>query len=142
MFILLFKSIRLSIATIVPNMIAAGLILGLMGWFAIPLDIMTITIAAISIGIGVDNSIHYVHRFRTEFEKDQDYWAAIKRCHGSIGYALYYTTVTVVLGFSILSLSNFIPTIYFGLLSGLAMITALVANLMLLPVLIARYKLA
>ncbi|MCZ6796602.1 MAG: MMPL family transporter [Gammaproteobacteria bacterium] len=142
MFILLFKALRLSIAAIVPNMIAAGLILGLMGWFGIPLDIMTITIAAISIGIGVDNSIHYVHRFRTEFGKDQDYWAAIKRCHGSIGYALYYTTVTVVLGFSILSLSNFIPTIYFGLLSGLAMITALVANLMLLPVLIARYKLA
>ncbi|MFA9419009.1 MAG: RND family transporter [Gammaproteobacteria bacterium] len=142
MFILLFRAIRLSIATIVPNMIAAGLILGLMGWFGIPLDIMTITIAAISIGIGVDDSIHYVHRFRTEFEKDQDYWAAIKRCHSSIGYALYYTTVTVVLGFSILALSNFIPTIYFGLLSGLAMITALVANLMLLPVLIARFKLA
>ena len=142
MFILLFRAIRLSIATIVPNMIAAGLILGLMGWFGIPLDIMTITIAAISIGIGVDDSIHYVHRFRTEFEKDQDYWAAIKRCHSSIGYALYYTTVTVVLGFSILALSNFIPTIYFGLLSGLAMITALVANLMLLPVLITRFKLA
>jgi len=141
MFILLFKAIRLSIATIVPNMIAAGLILGLMGWFGIPLDIMTITIAAISIGIGVDDSIHYVHRFRIEFEKDQDYWAAIKRCHSSIGYALYYTTVTVVLGFSILALSNFIPTIYFGLLSGLAMTTALVANLMLLPLLIVRFKL-
>ncbi len=142
MFILLFRAISLSIATIVPSMIAAGLILGLMGWLGIPLDIMTITIAAISIGIGVDNSIHYVHRFRSEFGKDQDYWAAIKRCHSSIGYALYYTTVTVVLGFSILVLSNFIPTIYFGLLSGLAMITALVANLMLLPVLIARFKLA
>jgi hypothetical protein len=142
MFILLFRAIRLSIVAIIPNMIAAGLILGLMGWFGIPLDIMTITIAAISIGIGVDDSIHYVHRFRSEFKKDQDYWAAIKRCHSSIGYALYYTTVTVVLGFSILALSNFIPTIYFGLLSGLAMITALVANLMLLPVLIARFKLA
>ena len=142
MFILLFKDIRLSIATIIPNMIAAGLILGLMGWFGIPLDIMTITIAAISIGIGVDDSIHYVYRFRIEFEKDQDYWAAIRRCHNSIGYALYYTTVTVVLGFSILALSNFMPTIYFGLLTGLAMITALVANLMLLPVLIARFRLA
>jgi predicted RND superfamily exporter protein len=142
MFILLFRAIRLSIATLVPNMIAAGLILGLMGWFGIPLDIMTITIAAISIGIGVDDSIHYVHRFRIEYEKDQNYWAAIKRCHSSIGYALYYTTVTVVLGFSILVLSNFIPTIYFGLLSGLAMTTALVANLMLLPVLIVKFKLA
>ncbi len=141
MFMILFKAIKLSIATIIPNMVAAGLILGLMGWIGIPLDIMTITIAAISIGIGVDDSIHYVHRFREEFAIDGDYWAAIKRCHSSIGHALYYTTVTVVLGFSILVLSNFIPTIYFGLLSGLAMTTALLANLMLLPVLIAKFKL-
>lgn len=141
MFILLFKAVKLSIVTIIPNMVAAGLILGLMGWVGIPLDIMTITIAAISIGIGVDDSIHYVHRFREEFAIDGDYWAAIKRSHSSIGHALYYTTVTVVLGFSILSLSNFIPTIYFGLLSGLAMTTALLANLMLLPVLIAKFKL-
>jgi len=141
MFIILFKAIKLSIATIIPNMVAAGLILGLMGWVGIPLDIMTITIAAISIGIGVDDSIHYVHRFREEFAIDGDYWAAIKRSHSSIGHALYYTTVTVVLGFSILALSNFIPTIYFGLLSGLAMTTALLANLMLLPVLIARFEL-
>lgn len=141
MFILLFRAVKLSVVTIVPNMIAAGLILGLMGWVGIPLDIMTITIAAISIGIGVDDSIHYVHRFREEFAIDGDYWAAIKRSHSSIGHALYYTTVTVVLGFSILALSNFIPTIYFGLLSGLAMTTALLANLMLLPVLIVRFKL-
>jgi len=141
MFIILFRAIKLSIATIVPNMVAAGLILGMMGWIGIPLDIMTITIAAISIGIGVDDSIHYVHRFRQEFAIDGDYWAAIKRSHSSIGHALYYTTVTVVLGFSILALSNFIPTIYFGLLSGLAMTTALLANLMLLPVLIARFEL-
>ncbi|MFV2031594.1 MAG: RND family transporter [Gammaproteobacteria bacterium] len=141
MFIFLFKAVPMSVAAIVPNIIAAGLILGLMGWIGIPLDIMTITIAAISIGIGVDNSIHYIHRFRSEFALDQDYWSAIKRCHNSIARALYYTTITVVLGFSILSLSNFIPTIYFGLLSGLAMVTALIANLMLLPVLIARFEL-
>lgn len=141
MFAILFRAVRLSIATIVPNMIAAGLILGLMGWVGIPLDIMTITISAISIGIGVDDSIHYVHRFREEYAIDEDYWAAIKRTHNSIGHALYYTTVTVVLGFSILALSNFIPTIYFGLLSGLAMTTALIANLMLLPVLIVKFKL-
>ncbi len=142
MFTILFRAVRLSIATIVPNMVAAGLILGLMGWIGIPLDIMTITISAISIGIGVDDSIHYVHRFREEYAIDQDYWAAVKRSHNSIGHALYYTTVTVVLGFSILALSNFIPTIYFGLLSGLAMTTALIANLMLLPILIVKFKLA
>ncbi len=142
MFIGLFRAIKISIAAIIPNMIAAGLVLGLMGWIGIPLDIMTITIAAISIGIGVDNSIHYIYRFRTEYAEDQNFWAAIRRCHNSIARALYYTTVTVVLGFSILSLSNFIPTIYFGLLSGLAMMTALIANLMLLPVLIVRFKLS
>jgi len=142
MFIALFRAFRLSLAAIVPNIISAGLILGLMGWLGIPLDIMTITIAAINIGIGVDDSIHYIHRFREEFAVDGSYWGAIRRCHDSIARAMYYTSVTVVLGFSILALSNFIPTIYFGVLSGLAMITALIANLMLLPVLLARFRLS
>jgi hypothetical protein len=142
MFVVLFGAVRLALAAIIPNIIAAGLILGLMGWLGIPLDIMTITIAAIAIGIGVDDSIHYVHRFRSEFQHDRNYWAAIKRCHNSIARAMYYTSVTVVLGFSILVLSNFIPTIYFGLLSGLAMITALLANLVLLPILIASFRLS
>ena len=142
MFIALFRAVRLSLAAIVPNIIAAGLILGLMGWIGIPLDIMTITIAAINIGIGVDDSIHYVHRFREEFLEDGSHWDAIKRCHSSIAHAMYYTSVTVVLGFSILALSNFIPTIYFGILCGLAMIAALIANLMLLPILLARFRLS
>ncbi len=142
MFIALFRAVRLSFAALIPNIISAGLILGLMGWIGIPLDIMTITIAAINIGIGVDDSIHYIHRFRSEFIQDRNYWAAIGRCHDSIARAMYYTSVTVVLGFSILSLSNFIPTIYFGVLCGLAMITALIANLMLLPILIARFRLS
>jgi predicted RND superfamily exporter protein len=142
MFIVLFRALRLSLAAIVPNIISAGLILGLMGWIGIPLDIMTITIAAINIGIGVDDSIHYIHRFRGEFLQDGNFWMAIRRCHDSIARAMYYTSVTVVLGFSILALSNFIPTIYFGVLSGLAMITALIANLMLLPILIARFRLS
>jgi predicted RND superfamily exporter protein len=142
MFMVLFRSVRLALAAIIPNIIAAGLILGLMGWIGIPLDIMTITIAAIAIGIGVDDSIHYVHRFRGEFLQDRNYWAAIKRCHNSIARAMFYTSVTVVLGFSILVLSNFIPTIHFGLLSGLAMMTALLANLVLLPVLIASFRLS
>jgi hypothetical protein len=112
-------------------------VLGLMGWANIPLDLMTVTIAAITIGIGVDNTIHYIHRYREELEVDGDAWAAVSRCHGSIGRALYYTTVTIVLGFSVLALSAFIPTIYFGLLTGLAMTAALLANLSLLPVLLA-----
>ncbi len=142
MFTALFRSFRMALAAIVPNILSAGLILGLMGWIGIPLDIMTITIAAINIGIGVDDSIHYIHRFREEFQQDGNFWMSIRRCHNSIARAMYYTSVTVVLGFSILALSNFIPTIYFGVLSGLAMITALIANLMLLPVLIARFQLS
>jgi predicted RND superfamily exporter protein len=115
-----------------------GAVLGLMGWARIPLDLMTVTIAAITIGIGVDNTIHYVHRYQEEIKLDGDAWAAIARCHGSIGRALYYTMVTIVLGFSVLALSAFIPTIMFGLLTGLAMTAALVANMTLLPVLLAR----
>ena len=91
-----------------------------MGWLKIPLDLMTITIAAITIGIAVDDTIHYVHRFTREFGEDRDYWAAVSRSHASIGRAMYYTSVTVTLGFSILVLSNFVPTIYFGLLTGFA----------------------
>ena len=118
----------------------SGLILGMMGWLGIPLDIMTITIAAITIGIGVDDTIHYVHRIREEFAIDNNYWTSVRRSHSSVGRAIYYTSVTITLGFSILALSNFIPSIYFGLLTGLAMLVALVANLTLLPLLIVVFK--
>jgi len=140
MFALLFRDIKLAGIAIVPNVFAALLVLSLMGWLSIPLDLMTITIAAISIGIAVDDTIHYVHRFTREFDKDQDYWAAVNRSHGSIGRAMYYTSITVTLGFSILALSDFVPTIHFGLLTGFAMLIALVANLTLLPLLIVRFK--
>jgi len=140
MFGLLFRSVRLAAIGIVPTLVAAALILGMMGWLGIPLDIMTITIAAITIGIGVDDTIHYVHRIREEFALEGDYWAAVRRSHGSVGRAIYYTSVTITLGFSILALSNFIPSIYFGLLTGLAMVVALIANLTLLPLLIVVFK--
>jgi hypothetical protein len=140
MFVLLFRNLRLAVIALVPNLIAAGTVLGLMGWLNIPLDIMTITIAAIVIGIGVDDAIHYVHRYKKEFQLDNDYWAAVRRSHNSIGRAMYYTTVTVTLGFAILVFSSFIPTIYFGLLTGFAMLMALLANLTLLPLLVAWVK--
>jgi hypothetical protein len=140
MLLVLFRSWKLAAIGIVPTMTAATLILGTMGWLGIPLDIMTITIAAITIGIGVDNTIHYIHRVREEFALDGDYWAAVERSHGSVGRAIYYTSITVTLGFSILVLSNFIPTIYFGLLTGMAMLIALIANLTLLPLLIVQFK--
>ena len=140
MFMALFRNVKMAIIAIIPNIVAAGLILGLMGWSGIPLDMMTITIAAISIGIGVDDTIHYVHRFTEEFQKDNNYWEAVNRSHASIGRAMFYTTLTITLGFSILALSNFVPTVYFGFLTGVAMMAALLANLTLLPLLIAQSK--
>ena len=140
MFILQFRSLRLAIISIIPNLVSAGMVLGLMGLLNIPLDIMTITIAAISIGIAVDDTIHYVHRFNEEIAIDGDYLATMKRCHDSVGRAMYYTSVTIIIGFSILSLSNFIPTIYFGLFTGLAMLIAMFANLTLLPLLLLTWK--
>jgi predicted RND superfamily exporter protein len=142
MFIILFRSMKTSVIAIIPNLTSACLVLGLMGWFGIPLDLMTITIAAITVGIGVDDTIHYVHRFEYEFEQDGDYWASVFRCHRSIGRAIYYTSVTIMLGFSILAFSRFIPTIYFGLLTSLAMLISLLANMTLLPLLIVTFRAA
>tara|TARA_B100000035_G_scaffold132964_1_gene113040 strand:+ start:5951 stop:8461 length:2511 start_codon:yes stop_codon:yes gene_type:complete len=140
MFVILFRSFYLAIVAIIPNILPATLVLGFMGLKSIPLDLMTITIAAISVGIAVDNTIHYIIRFKREFAQNGNYSEAIKICHGSIGKAMYYTSSIIVIGFSILSLSNFIPTIYFGLLTGLAMLTALFASLTLLPALLIIFK--
>ena len=140
MFMFLFQSWKVAAIALVPNLLSAGAVLSVMGWAGIPLDMMTITIAAITIGIAVDDTIHYIHRFKEEFETCRNYKQAIKRCHASIGKAVYYTSLTVVVGFSILSLSNFIPTIYFGLLTGLAMLIALVQVLTLLPGLFIVFK--
>ena len=140
MFIVLFRSVKLSLIALVPNLVAVPLVLGLMGGLDIPLDFMTITIAAIAIGIGVDDTIHYVHRFGKEVAVDWDYQAAVSRSHDSIGRAMYYTTVTITIGFSILILSKFVPTIYFGILTAFAMMIALLANFTVLPVLLVRLK--
>jgi predicted RND superfamily exporter protein len=140
MFMFLFQSWKIAVIAIVPNLLSAGVVLSVMGWAGIPLDMMTITIAAITIGIAVDDTIHYIHRFKEEFKEHQNYREAIQRCHASIGKAVYYTSLTIVLGFSILALSNFIPSIYFGLLTGLAMLIALVQVLTLLPGLFIVFK--
>jgi predicted RND superfamily exporter protein len=140
MFALLFKNFKMALIAITANIIPAVIVLGVMGLAGISLDIMTITIAAICVGIAVDDTIHYVHRFTEEFEKDSDYWKSVKRAHNTIGTAIYLTTITITLGFSILALSNFVPTIYFGLLTGLSMVIALIADLTLLPLLIAKFK--
>lgn len=140
MFLFVFKSISLSILALIPNTLPSLFILGIMGLSNIPLDLMTITISAIAIGIGVDNAIHYIHRFKSEFKKDGDYLKTMYRSHASIGLAMFYTSITVTLGFLILALSNFIPSIYFGIFTAIAMLSALLANLTLLPKLILMVK--
>ncbi len=140
MFIILFKNIKLSLIGVVPNFIAAFFILGIIGLLGIPLDMMTITIAAITIGIAVDNSIHYIYRFKEEFNKIKDYNKTLKRCHSTVGVAILNTSITIVFGFSILVLSRFIPTIYFGVFTGLAMLLAMISVLTLLPALILIIK--
>lgn len=140
MFLLLYRSLAVALIALVPNFLAAGAVLGLMGLLGIPLDIMTITIAAIVIGIGVDDTIHYLHRFKIEFATDHNYHLAAQRSHGSIGRAMYYTSIIISVGFSILVLSNFLPTIYFGILTGFAMLFAMVANLTILPLLLIWFE--
>ena len=140
MFIILFRNIKLSLIGVIPNFIAAFFILGIIGLAGIPLDMMTITIAAITIGIAVDNSIHYIYRFKEEFSKIKDYEKTLKICHSTVGVAILNTSITIVFGFSILVLSNFIPTIYFGIFTGIAMLLAMISVLTLLPSLLLIIK--
>ena len=126
--------------TIIPNVFSASVVLGIMGIFAIPLDLMTITIAAISVGIAVDNSIHFVHRFTDEIIVQKDYPSAIDIATRNVGQAMFYTTIVITAGFMIMVFSNFVPTMYFGVLTGIAMVTALIANLIMLPMLIRVFK--
>ncbi len=140
MFLILFRNTALSIIGVVPNFLAAFFILGIIGLLNIPLDMMTITIAAITIGIAVDNSIHYIYRFKEEYKKIKSYDKTLDRCHSTVGIAILNTSITIVFGFSILILSNFIPTIYFGIFTGIAMLLAMISVLTLLPRLLLIYK--
>ncbi len=140
MFLVLFRSVSLAVIGILPNVLGAVVVLGIMGWAKIPLDMMTITIAAITIGIAVDNGIHYIYRFREEYDHTNDYVETLHVCHSNIGRAVFYTAITVIVGFSILVLSSFIPTVYFGVLIASAMFVALLAALTVLPKLILLWK--
>ena len=140
MFLILFRNIKLSLIGVMPNFLAAFFILGIIGLANIPLDMMTITIAAITIGIAVDNSIHYIYRFKEEFSKSKNYINTLKICHSTVGVAILNTSITIVFGFSILVLSNFIPTIYFGVFTGIAMLLAMISVLTLLPSLLLLFK--
>ena len=141
-FLVLFRNLKMAMLALVPNIVVVILVLGIMGGAGIPLDIMTITIAAISFGMANDNTIHFVHRFQNEYNshKTQSYEGAISRYHDTIGRAMFFTSLTIILGFSILAFSNFVPTVYFGILTGLSMLVALIADLALLPILIRLFK--
>tara|TARA_B100000963_G_C22621905_1_gene670374 strand:- start:385 stop:2784 length:2400 start_codon:yes stop_codon:yes gene_type:complete len=140
MFLILFRNLKISLIGVIPNFIAAFSILGLIGILGIPLDMMTITIAAITIGIAVDNSIHYIYRFEEEFRRNENYNQTISICHSTVGVAILNTSITIIFGFSILVLSNFIPTIYFGIFTGIAMLLAMMLVLTLLPCLILYFQ--
>ena len=140
MFIFLFRSFYLAVIGMIPNLLAASVVLGTMGWMKIPLDIMTITVAAISIGMAVDNTIHYIHRFKLEFKKTSNYALSMQNSHRTIGRAMFYTSSTIIIGFLVLVTSNFNPTVYFGLFVSLAMFMALMGALTLLPQLLIILK--
>lgn len=140
MFIVLFRNVKLALISIVPNIFSAAVVLGIMGIFSIPLDLMTITIAAISVGIAVDNSIHFVERYRDEMAALADNASAIDSATNNVGQAMFYTTIVITAGFLIMVFSNFVPTMYFGVLTAIAMVTALIANLVMLPMLVAKFQ--
>ena len=125
MFLILFRSLYLSIIGIIPNLLAASVVLGSMGLFSVPLDIMTITVAAISVGMAVDNTIHYIHRFKKEFSRSNNYQVSMQNSHKTIGRAMFYTSLTIILGFLVFATSNFNPSVYFGFFVSLAMVMAL-----------------
>lgn len=137
-FCVIFRSLKIAAIAIVPNIISAIAILGFMGWLRIPLDFMTMTIAAIAMGIAVDDTIHYTHRYLQEL-KNNSAEKAIERSHHSVGYALIYTSVIIAIGFALLGFSDFVPSVLFGLLTGLAILIALVTDLTLLPVLLHKF---
>jgi hypothetical protein len=140
MFLILFRSFYLSIIGITPNLLAAGVVLGSMGLMSIPLDIMTITVAAISVGMAVDNTIHYIHRFKAEFKKTGQYNLSMVNSHRTIGRAMLYTSLTIIIGFLVFATSNFNPSVYFGFFVSLAMVMALLGALTLLPQLLLYFK--
>ena len=136
MLFILFRSLKTAIAAIIPNLIACFVILGTMGLLSIPLDLMTITIAAITIGIAIDNSIHYIYRYREYLSATGDPDKTLIKCNETVGVAIKNTSYTIIAGFSILVFSNFYPTIYFGIFTALAMLIALWGSLTLLPVIL------
>ena len=139
MLFLIFRSLKIMIIGLIPNIFVASSVMGLLGLLNIPLDIMTITVAAISVGMAVDNTIHYIYRYKKELKKNSSD-NALKNAHSTTGRAIFYTASTIAAGFCILSLSNFFPTVLFGVFTSIAMILAFISSLTLLPNLLVKYR--
>jgi predicted RND superfamily exporter protein len=140
MLLLIFKSLKVMVIGLIPNIFVASSVMGLLGLLKIPLDIMTITVAAISVGMAVDNTIHYIYRYKKELKKTDSVEKALENAHTTTGRAIFYTATTIAAGFCILSLSNFFPTVLFGLFTSLAMVLAFITSLTVLPNLLVKYK--
>ena len=140
MLLIIFKSFKVMVIGLIPNIFVASSVMGLLGLLKIPLDIMTITVAAISVGMAVDNTIHYIYRYKKELKKTNSVEHALENAHTTTGRAIFYTATTIAAGFCILSLSNFFPTVLFGLFTSLAMVLAFVTSLTVLPNLLVKYK--
>ena len=140
MLLLIFKSFKVMVIGLIPNIFVASSVMGLLGLLKIPLDIMTITVAAISVGMAVDNTIHYIYRYKKELKKTNSVEKALENAHTTTGRAIFYTATTIAAGFCILSLSNFFPTVLFGLFTSLAMVLAFITSLTVLPNLLVKHK--
>ena len=140
MLLLIFKSLKVMIIGLIPNIFVASSVMGLLGLFRIPLDIMTITVAAISVGMAVDNTIHYIYRYKKELKNTNSIDLALNNAHSTTGRAIFYTATTIASGFCILILSNFFPTTLFGVFTAIAMIIAFIISLTLLPNLLVKFK--
>ena len=140
MLLILFRSIKITLIALAPNLITAGSVMGMLGILGIPLDMMTITVAAISVGMAVDNTIHYIYRYKKEIKITNSIEMALQNAHTTTGRAIFYTAATIATGFSILSLSNFFPTQLFGIFTALAMLIAFISSLSLLPNLLVKFK--
>ncbi|HXX93837.1 MAG TPA: MMPL family transporter, partial [Planctomycetota bacterium] len=134
MLMVLFRSPIMAILVILPEILPVLLVLGVMGFAGIALDMVTVIIASVALGIGIDAAIQYAVRFRSELSKTGgDIPEAIRRSHATIGRAILIATSIVFAGFIMLSFSKFIPTVYFGLFTGLAILMGLFASLTTLP---------
>ena len=133
MLLLLFRKFRLALVVLVPQALPAVTMLGVMGWGGIPLDLVTVMIAAIALGVGVDSAIQYTMRYREEIALDGDPRAALSRTHATVGRAIWVATSIIVLGFAVLVTSDFFPSVWFGLLTGLAMLMSQFSALLTLP---------